>query len=229
MEQSDLMTAVRRPLSPDAKIEVPASWDEYERAQGLLDTEGNKYPRLWYDSTRQIAIVVAAPTPLHGAMVGELVGSLANSCNEILLRGGISVVDIRRRVSQATAVTKHRRAGRGLTIRDWDGALRYLDNDDEEMNLMVAFEVGVSQSYRSRQEAISWSMFSIMRMKKKQRRPSSKSQMSSVFSCVRAPLDRWCETGLRGLVHWRKLSLRLSVARMRTVLQVLCLILRGPM
>ncbi|KAK9331313.1 hypothetical protein V1520DRAFT_91421 [Lipomyces starkeyi] len=158
MEQSDLMTAVRRPLSPDAKIEVPASWDEYERAQGLLDTEGNKYPRLWYDSTRQIAIVVAAPTPLHGAMVGELVGSLANSCNEILLRGGISVVDIRRRVSQATAVTKHRRAGRGLTIRDWDGALRYLDNDDEEMNLMVAFEVGVSQSYRSRQEAISWSV-----------------------------------------------------------------------
>ncbi|KAK9427843.1 hypothetical protein V1505DRAFT_251413 [Lipomyces doorenjongii] len=157
MEQSDLMSAVRRPLSPDAKIEVPATGDEYERAQELLDTEGSKYPRLWYDSTRQIAIIVAAPTPLHGAMVGELVGSLANSCNEILLRGGISE-DIRRRVSQANDVTKHRRAGRGLTIRAWDGALRYLDHDDQEMSLMVAFEVAVSQSYRSMQEAISWSV-----------------------------------------------------------------------
>ncbi|KAK9350049.1 hypothetical protein V1523DRAFT_386475 [Lipomyces doorenjongii] len=155
MEQSDLMDVVRRPLSPDAKIEVPASWDEYEYAQELLDTEGNKFPRLCYDSTRQIAIVVAAPTPLHGDMVGELVGSLANSCNEILLRGGISA-DIRRRVSQATDITKHRRAGRGLTIREWDGALRYLVNYDEEKKLMVAFEVGMSQSYRSLQEAISW-------------------------------------------------------------------------
>ncbi|KAK9491018.1 hypothetical protein V1508DRAFT_399325 [Lipomyces doorenjongii] len=193
MEQSDLMSAVRRQLSPDAKIEVPATWDEYERAHEVLDTEGSKYPRLWYDSTRQIAIIVAAPTPLHGAMVGELVGSLANSCNEILLRGGISE-DIRRRVSQANYVTKHRRAGRGLTIREWDGALRYLDHDDQEMGLMVAFEVAVSQSYRSMQEAMSWSMFSIKRMKKKQRQPSSKPQMSSVFSSVGAPLDRWCET-----------------------------------
>ncbi|KAK9326575.1 hypothetical protein V1520DRAFT_351064, partial [Lipomyces starkeyi] len=141
MEQSDLMGVVRRPLSPDAKIEVPASWDEYEYAQELLDTEGNKFPRLCYDSTRQIDIVVAAPTPLNGDMVGELVGSLANSCNEILLRGGISA-DIRRRVSQATDITKHRRAGRGLTIREWDGGLRYLVNDDEEKKLMVAFEVG---------------------------------------------------------------------------------------
>ncbi|KAK9252501.1 hypothetical protein V1507DRAFT_498618 [Lipomyces tetrasporus] len=136
MEQFNLMDVVRRPLSPDAKIEVPASWDEYEYAQELLDTDGNKFPRLCYDSTRQIAIVVAAPTPLHGDMVGELVGSLANSCNEILLRGGIT--------------------GRGLTIREWDGGLRYMVNDDEEKKLMVAFEVGVSQSYRSLQEAISW-------------------------------------------------------------------------
>ncbi|KAK9489531.1 hypothetical protein V1508DRAFT_444775 [Lipomyces doorenjongii] len=124
MEQSDLMGVVRRPLSPDAKIEVPASWNEYEYAQELLDTEGNKFPRLCYDSTRR-----------HH-MVGELVGSLANSCNEILLRGGISA-DIRRRVSQATDITKYRQAVRGLTIREWDGALRYL-------------------SYRSLQEAISW-------------------------------------------------------------------------
>ncbi|KAK9377528.1 uncharacterized protein V1513DRAFT_456367 [Lipomyces chichibuensis] len=155
MEQSVLMGVVRRPLSPDAKIEVPASWDEYEYAQELLETEGNKYPRLCYDSTRQIAIVVAAPTPLHGDMVGELVGSLAHSCNDVLLRGGISA-DIRRRVRQATDITKTSRAGRGLTIREWDGALRYLVNDDDEKNLMVAFEVGVSQSYRSLQEAISW-------------------------------------------------------------------------
>ncbi|KAJ8103549.1 hypothetical protein POJ06DRAFT_298043 [Lipomyces tetrasporus] len=137
MEQFNLMDVVRRPLSPDAKIEVPASWDEYEYAQELLDTDGNKFPRLCYDSTRQIAIVVAAPTPLHGDMVGEL-------CR------------YPRRVSQTTDITKHRRAGRGLTIREWDGGLRYMVNDDEEKKLMVAFEVGVSQSYRSLQEAISW-------------------------------------------------------------------------
>ncbi|KAK9239628.1 hypothetical protein V1525DRAFT_424583 [Lipomyces kononenkoae] len=124
MEQSDLMSVVRGPLSPDTKIEVPASWDEYELAQELLDTEGN---------------------------------NLANSCNEILQRGGISQ-DIRRRVTQTTDVRKHRRVGRGLTIREWDGALRYLDKDDEEMKLMVAFEVGLSQSYRSLQEAITWSV-----------------------------------------------------------------------
>ncbi|KAK9329570.1 hypothetical protein V1520DRAFT_342932 [Lipomyces starkeyi] len=156
MEQSDLMGVVRHPLSPDAKIEVPASWDEYEYAQELLDTEGTKYPlthalrfpRLCYDGRHTaIAIVVAAPTRLHGDMVGELVGSLANSW--------ISA-DIRRRVSQATDITKRRRAGRGLTIREWDGALRYLVNDDEEKKLMVALEVGVSQSYRGLQESISW-------------------------------------------------------------------------
>ncbi|KAK9372751.1 uncharacterized protein V1513DRAFT_427289 [Lipomyces chichibuensis] len=83
-------------------------------------------------------------------------------------------------------------ADRGLTIREWDGALRYLDNDDEEMNLMVAVEVGVSQSYSSLQQAISWSMLSIMRMKKKPRRPIRQ----ATDSCVRAPLDRWCKTGL---------------------------------
>ncbi|KAK9496249.1 hypothetical protein V1508DRAFT_401534 [Lipomyces doorenjongii] len=64
-----LMSVMRRPLSPDATIEVPASWDEYQRAQELLDVQGNKFPRLRYDGKRQIAIVVAAPTPLHGDMV----------------------------------------------------------------------------------------------------------------------------------------------------------------
>ncbi|KAK9246307.1 hypothetical protein V1506DRAFT_521027 [Lipomyces tetrasporus] len=143
-----------RPLSPDARIEVPASWDEYEHVQEFLDNLGTKYPRLWYDSTRQIATVVAAPTPLHGYIAGDLVTSLANCCDRIMERGGVSE-DIRRRVSAATDVTQYSEAAHGLTIREWDGALGYL-GDDKEMKSMVAFEVGVSQSYRSLQEAISW-------------------------------------------------------------------------
>ncbi|KAK9368098.1 hypothetical protein V1509DRAFT_624247 [Lipomyces kononenkoae] len=158
MEQSDLMTILERPLSPDARVEVQASWAEYERAQELLDNIGNKYPRLGYDGARQIAIVVAAPTPLHGHMVGDLVTSLANGCNEVMVASGISE-DIRRRLTASTDVTKHRIGGR-LTIREWDGALEYMD-DDKKLKTMVVFEVGVSQSYRSLQEAISWQVCSL--------------------------------------------------------------------
>ncbi|KAK9434570.1 hypothetical protein V1505DRAFT_396986 [Lipomyces doorenjongii] len=87
---------MRRPLSPDATIEVPASWDEYQRAQELLDVQGNKFPRLRYDGKRQIAIVVAAPTPLHGDM-----------CHTTNITKDIG--------------TAHRRM-----VKEWDGAFRYL-------------------------------------------------------------------------------------------------------
>ncbi|KAK9326577.1 hypothetical protein V1520DRAFT_133654, partial [Lipomyces starkeyi] len=40
MEQSNLMGVVTRPLSPGARIEVPATWAEYEYAQEHLDNEG---------------------------------------------------------------------------------------------------------------------------------------------------------------------------------------------
>ncbi|KAK9236059.1 hypothetical protein V1525DRAFT_427389 [Lipomyces kononenkoae] len=159
MEQSDLMTLLQRPLSPDARVEVPASWAEYDRAQELLDNLGNKYPRLWYDGARQTAIIVAAPTDLQGRMVGDLVTNLANGCNEVMRAGGISE-DIRRRLTASTDVTKHRRFGSRLTVREWDGALEYMDVD-KKTKIMVVFEVGVSQSYRSLQQAISWQLCSL--------------------------------------------------------------------
>ncbi|KAK9343930.1 hypothetical protein V1522DRAFT_437783 [Lipomyces starkeyi] len=120
-EENNLMSVMRRPLSPDATIEVPASWDEYQRAEELLDVQGNKFPRLRYDGKRQIAIVVAAPTPLHGDMVGELLGHLGRAVDRAMVRSGIeeSIVS---RVSQATNITK----AHGRTVREWDGAFRYL-------------------------------------------------------------------------------------------------------
>ncbi|KAK9311093.1 hypothetical protein V1522DRAFT_70477 [Lipomyces starkeyi] len=45
MDESNLMSVVRHSHSLDSRIEVPASWDEYERGQELLDMEGKKFPR----------------------------------------------------------------------------------------------------------------------------------------------------------------------------------------
>ncbi|KAK9238448.1 hypothetical protein V1525DRAFT_110122 [Lipomyces kononenkoae] len=65
---SELLAAARRPLSPDAHIEVPASREEYEHVQDILEEENAKYPRLQYDGWRKVAIIVATPSPLHGQM-----------------------------------------------------------------------------------------------------------------------------------------------------------------
>ncbi|KAK9316480.1 hypothetical protein V1524DRAFT_426736 [Lipomyces starkeyi] len=153
MEQSNLMCVVTRPLSPDTRIEVSATWAEYEYAQEHLDNEGTKFPRLWYDSTQKIATVVAAPTPLHLDMVGELMGHLLTACNNAMVRGGISET-IRDGLTQSSDATNCTDGDDGLTIREWDGALSYVA--DGEWTLMVAFEVGVSQTYKSLRAAISW-------------------------------------------------------------------------
>ncbi|KAK9314888.1 hypothetical protein V1522DRAFT_430460 [Lipomyces starkeyi] len=55
-DHSDLLDAVRRPRSPDVRLEVPASRAEYERAQEILESDDSTYPQLWSDSTRNIAI-----------------------------------------------------------------------------------------------------------------------------------------------------------------------------
>ncbi|KAK9482676.1 hypothetical protein V1527DRAFT_515621 [Lipomyces starkeyi] len=125
-----LMSVMRRQLSPDVTIEVPPSWDEYQRAQELLDLQGNKSPLLRYDGKRQffIAIVVAAPTPLHGD-IGY--GSKWNR--------GIHKISTR---------------SHGRMVREWDGAIHYLYDGD--LRNMIAIEVAVSQSIKSLQEVISW-------------------------------------------------------------------------
>ncbi|KAK9326501.1 hypothetical protein V1520DRAFT_300806 [Lipomyces starkeyi] len=153
MEQSVLMSVVRRPVSPDSRIEVPATWEEYEYAQKHLDSKGTKFPRLWYDSASKLTTIVAAPTPLHSDMVGELMGHLSDACNDVMRRGGISET-IREGITRSTDTTKRTDTDDGLTIREWDGAISYAFNDDK--TLMVAFEVGLSQTYRSLRAAISW-------------------------------------------------------------------------
>ncbi|KAK9359705.1 hypothetical protein V1504DRAFT_457329 [Lipomyces starkeyi] len=96
MEQSELLAAVRRPLSPDTLIEVQASREEYDHVLDMLEGENIKYvytnylnygrifdkyrfPRIQYDGTRQVAIVVAAPGPVHGQMVESLIGSISDA------------------------------------------------------------------------------------------------------------------------------------------------------
>ncbi|KAK9384929.1 hypothetical protein V1515DRAFT_588766 [Lipomyces mesembrius] len=103
-------------------IEVSATWAEYENAQEHLDNEGTKFPRLWYVSTQKIATVVAAPTPLHSDMVGELMGHLLTACNNVMVRGGISET-IRDGLTQSSDTTNCTDGDDGLAIREWDGAL----------------------------------------------------------------------------------------------------------
>ncbi|KAK9328444.1 hypothetical protein V1520DRAFT_393103 [Lipomyces starkeyi] len=58
MENSELLNTVRRPLSPDSEIEIPASRSEFVRVVEILE--------ILYDGVRQAAIVSAVPSPLHG-------------------------------------------------------------------------------------------------------------------------------------------------------------------
>ncbi|KAK9327893.1 hypothetical protein V1520DRAFT_328749 [Lipomyces starkeyi] len=106
---------------------------------------GYRFPRLRYDGKRHIAIVVAAPTPLHGDMVGELLGHLGRAVDRVMVRSGIeeSIVS---GVSQATNITEDIGTAHGRTVREWDGAFRYLHHDD--LKNMIAIEVAVSQSYK---------------------------------------------------------------------------------
>ncbi|KAK9352158.1 hypothetical protein V1523DRAFT_414708 [Lipomyces doorenjongii] len=86
-------------------------------------------------------------------MVAELMGHLTDSCNDVMRLGGISET-IREGVTRSNDTTMRTDTRDGLTIREWDAAISYAFNDDE--TLMVAFEVGVSQTYNSLRAAISW-------------------------------------------------------------------------
>ncbi|KAK9368313.1 hypothetical protein V1509DRAFT_658688 [Lipomyces kononenkoae] len=147
-EPSELLNIVRRPLSPDVRLEVPASLAEYERVQEVLENEGTKYPQLWFDGTRNIAIVVAAPSAVHGAMAGGILKSISD---EVMMNQGISS-ELRRGLVWVADTTNTR----GLTRRGWDGALLY--EQGNRSTLMIAVEVGVSQAYESLRAAISWSV-----------------------------------------------------------------------
>ncbi|KAK9319200.1 hypothetical protein V1517DRAFT_60194 [Lipomyces orientalis] len=147
-EHSDLLEIVRRPLSPDVQLEVQASGEEYEQVQAILENEECKYPRLWYDGTRNIAIVAAPPSALHAAMVTALLSDISRA---VVRQPGLSS-EISNRVYQWAEMGNTR----GRTTRGWDGAIQYREGN--RTTLMIAVEVGVSQSYESLRAAISWSV-----------------------------------------------------------------------
>ncbi|KAK9372095.1 uncharacterized protein V1513DRAFT_453387 [Lipomyces chichibuensis] len=157
MENSELLNAVRRPLSPDSEIEIPASRSEFVRVVEILEEEGVKYPRRQYDGVRQAAIVSAAPSPLHGEMVGQLLNQISRAVDRT---PGLNE-DIKDRVSIATDISNTTDTGAMPTTRDWDGAIRYLTTEEEtgpSHMLMIAVEVVFAQTYASLRAAISYSV-----------------------------------------------------------------------
>ncbi|KAJ8103669.1 hypothetical protein POJ06DRAFT_279400 [Lipomyces tetrasporus] len=150
MAHSNLLEVVRGRLSRDTRLEVSASREEYEQVGEVLEREEASYPQLWYDSAKGVAIVVVPRTPLHSGMVGALVSSISD---EVKMNSGISPA-IRRNLRSDSDSTRHSNTSRGLTTRAWDGALLYREGD--RLILMIAVEVGVSQSYDSLRAAISW-------------------------------------------------------------------------
>ncbi|KAK9357542.1 hypothetical protein V1504DRAFT_464171, partial [Lipomyces starkeyi] len=146
MDHLQLLRLVRRPLSPDTRLEVPASREEFDLVQEILDREDAGYPQLWYDGWRNVAIIVAPPTPLHSGIAGALLSRISD---EVKLNSGISS-EFSRNLTQDADRRTTKNTGRGLTTRAGDGALRYWEG--KRATLMIAVEVGVSQ------QAISWSV-----------------------------------------------------------------------
>ncbi|KAK9235930.1 hypothetical protein V1525DRAFT_239469 [Lipomyces kononenkoae] len=147
-EHSDLLDVVRRPISPDVQLEVQTSRNEYERVQKELEDEESDYPKLWYDGARNVAIVVGPPSRLHANMAG---GLLLGIIREVSKQQQLTD-EVRDRVQLTTGAGNTR----GLTTREWDGAITYRDGNRNL--LMIVVEVGVSQAYESLRAAISWSL-----------------------------------------------------------------------
>ncbi|KAK9427312.1 hypothetical protein V1505DRAFT_317799 [Lipomyces doorenjongii] len=147
-DHSDLLEIVRRPISPDVWLEVQTSRKEYEWVQEALENEESRYPKLWYDGSRNAAIVVGPPSVLHGRMAGGLLGNISR---EVWKQQGVSE-EVKDRLTSATEMGNTR----GQTTRGGDGALVYQDGQRDI--LMIAVEVGISQTYESLRAAISWSV-----------------------------------------------------------------------
>ncbi|KAK9234283.1 hypothetical protein V1525DRAFT_428589 [Lipomyces kononenkoae] len=148
MEHSGLLDIVRRPLSPDSRLEVQASRAEYERVEEILEREESKYPQLRYDSVRTVAIVVAPPTPLHAGMASGLLSMISD---DVKMNSGISS-----KIARGLRIESDSETTMNNTTRASDGALLYWEGD--RATLMIAVEVAVSQYYDSMRAAISWSV-----------------------------------------------------------------------
>ncbi|KAK9389386.1 hypothetical protein V1515DRAFT_637435 [Lipomyces mesembrius] len=129
-EHSDLLDIVRLPISPDVRLEVQTTRKEYEEVQEILENEESEYPKLWYDGSSNVAIVVGPPSALRGKMAGGLLTSISR---EVLKQQGLSE-DVKDGVTLSTDIGNTR----GRTTRGWDG---------ESGHSVIAVEVGVSQAY----------------------------------------------------------------------------------
>ncbi|KAK9319288.1 hypothetical protein V1517DRAFT_341855 [Lipomyces orientalis] len=130
MEHSELLDTIR-----------------YERVLQVLEEEGAKSPRLQYDGTRKAAILFAVPSPLHGEMVGQLLGKIAY---EVKMMPGLDA-STKRHLS--STIRNTRDTGDTSTTRNGDSALRYLTREETgpmaNHTSMIAVEVGLSQTYPS--------------------------------------------------------------------------------
>ncbi|KAK9312094.1 hypothetical protein V1524DRAFT_466526 [Lipomyces starkeyi] len=126
-----LLDLVRRRLSPGTRLEVPASREEFDLVQELLDTEeANKYLTglsIWPSSW-------APPTPLHSGMAGALLTRVSSH----IRNSGISS-DVTDNLTQDAERRTTKSTGRELTTRAGDGALRYWEG--KRAALMIAVEV----------------------------------------------------------------------------------------
>ncbi|KAK9259052.1 hypothetical protein V1519DRAFT_463132 [Lipomyces tetrasporus] len=140
MAHSELLATVRRPLSPDTQKEAPATRSEYERVQDILEEDDAKFPSLQYDGVRKVAIVSAAPSPLHCDMVGQMLSKIAD---KVKLMPGLDA-NIKRGLFSAHDSRNYTDTGDTSTTRNWD--------------VGVAVQVGLSQTYASLRAAISFSV-----------------------------------------------------------------------
>ncbi|KAK9375188.1 uncharacterized protein V1513DRAFT_431070 [Lipomyces chichibuensis] len=121
MAHSELLAAVRRPLSPDSQTEIPASREEYEYVQQILEEEDVKYPRLQYDGP---------PSWKYG---GELTTSILEAV------GNLPGLDssIKGRLRSASEMSNTRDTGGKLTT----GALRYRGVTYRSLRAAISFSV----------------------------------------------------------------------------------------
>ncbi|KAK9427563.1 hypothetical protein V1505DRAFT_379765 [Lipomyces doorenjongii] len=55
----------------------------YFRCLSLCSNDqGHRYPRLWYDGTRNVAIVVGPPSKLHARMASGLLGQIIREASK---------------------------------------------------------------------------------------------------------------------------------------------------
>ncbi|KAK9485636.1 hypothetical protein V1527DRAFT_503661 [Lipomyces starkeyi] len=152
VDDSELLAAVRRLLSPDTQIEVLATISEFLRVQEVLEEEHVEFPRLEYDGDPKVAIVVAAPSPFHGEMVWCLTGRILSTVNDLPGQDA----NIKNYIDLSSERSNLTNSGDTFITRNWDGAIRYRSLEGHTKT--IAVEVGVSQTYESLRAAISYSV-----------------------------------------------------------------------